>query len=73
MGYIEVNQPVCNEIIHGSLSVCPCDELNFTVMLDSSLSSKVHQARHMRKSLCFLILTTVVVPRVCYQLSSLVH
>ena len=40
MGYIELNQYICDKIFRGL-----CGELNFTVMLDSSLSSKVQQAR----------------------------
>ena len=57
----------------GFLSVCSCGELNFTVILDSSLSSKVQQARSMRESFCFLIFTTVVAPQECYVLGSLFH
>ena len=57
----------------GSLSVCSCGELNFTVILDSSLSLKVQQARSMRESFCFLISTTVVAPQECYVLGSLFH
>ena len=57
----------------GSLSVCPRGELNFTVILDSSLSSKVQQARSMRESFCFLISTTVVAPQEWYVLGSLFH
>ena len=57
----------------GSLSVCSYCELNFTAILDLSLSLRVQQARSIRESLCFLISTAVVAPQVCCQLSSLVH
>ena len=57
----------------GSLNVCSCGELNFTVILDSSLNSIVQQTRTMRESLCFLISTTVVAPQECYLLGSLFH